>query len=582
MLSRLYIQNYALIRELDINFSNGFSVITGETGAGKSILLGALGLLMGNRADAKSISENSNKCVIEGEFTLQNQDLNETHYEYVSTRDWFEENELDWEEVCVIRREISATGKSRAFINDTPVTIAQLKELGQQLIDIHSQHENLLLQDDAFQLGLVDAIADNSDLQSTYSAAYQQYTKKQKELEALLAESTKQQKDLDYIAFQVQQLQEAKVQNCEEVGLEQEQDILTHSEEIKTQLALASGWLSEEEKALSSVREALSALRKIAPYIEKETLLNNVSTAEESITRRLESTWIELKDIAETVEDLAEKTEYDPERLQVVGERLDLINSLLQKHRVQNTTELLQVQAELEKQLNKIENYDEELKVLKQQADSYLLATVEAAKQLTASRKKVIPTIEKHLTQELTQLGIPNAKVQLQVTELAEFTPSGKDDIQLLFSANKNGTLRNVAEVASGGEIARLMLCIKALLAQKKQLPTLIFDEIDTGVSGEIASRMGHIMQQMGEKMQLISITHLPQIAALGATHYKVYKQDNEDFTESHIICLNNEERVQEIAQMLSGSEVTKEAVANAKRLLFSLPSLHEGKPYAG
>ncbi len=559
MLSRLYIQNYALIRELDINFSKGFSVITGETGAGKSILLGALGLLMGkplSRLPMRGEATMQKKCVVEAEFTLESRAKNQEPRPYIQA--WFEENELDWEEVCVIRREISAAGKSRAFINDTPVTIAQLKELGQQLIDIHSQHENLLLQDDAFQLGLVDAIADNANLQATYSAAYQQYTKTQKELEALWAESTRQQKDLDYVAFQVQQLREARIKDCEEISLEQEQDILTHSEEIKTQLALASGWLSEEEKAINSVREGLNALKKISDYLPQN----------DALVERLESTWIELKDIAESVEDLAEKTEYDPERLQVVEERLDLINNLLQKHRVQNTTELLQVQAELEKQLNKIENYDEELKVLKQQAESCRLATFKAAKQLSLSRQKVIPTIEKHLTQELTQLGIPNAKVQLQVTELAEFTSSGQDDIQLLFSANKNGSLRNVAEVASGGEIARLMLCIKALLAQKKQLPTLIFDEIDTGVSGEIASSMGYIMQQMGEKMQLISITHLPQIAALGATHYKVYKQDNEDFTESHIIQLSAEERVQEIAQMLSGSEISEAAINNAKHLL--------------
>ncbi len=552
MLSRLYIQNYALIRELDITFSDGFGVITGETGAGKSIILGALGLLMGARADAKSIREGANKCVIEGEFTApSNSPLGER------LQTWLQDNDLDWEEVCVIRREISATGKSRAFINDTPVNLGQLKELGQHLIDIHSQHENLLLQDDAFQLGLVDAVADNEAVRAKYLDAYHEYKRVSKALHTLQEEASQQKQDLDYIAFQVQQLREANVKDSEEINLEQEQDILTHAEEIKTQLTLAAGWLNEEEKAVSAVKEALGALKKIAAYLTDETLVE-----------RLNSCYIELRDIADTVEDIAEKTEYAPERLQAVEERLDTINTLLQKHRVRNTQELLTIQQDLEARLTRMENYDEELATLQKQVTESHKKTQQAADKLTQSRQAQLAGIEKHLTQELMKLGIPNAKVCLEISPLSDFTESGQDDVQLLFSANKNGSLRNVAEVASGGEIARLMLCIKALLAQKKALPTLIFDEIDTGVSGEIASRMGQIMQAMGEKMQVISITHLPQIAALGSSHYKVYKRDNEDFTESHIIQLNNEERVQEVAQMLSGSRVTPEAIANARNLL--------------
>ncbi len=554
MLQRLYIQNYALIRELDINFSDGFSVITGETGAGKSIILGALGLIMGNKADSKSIRNGAQKCIIEAVFQTRD-----------SLQAWFEANDLDDEEECTIRREINISGKSRAFINDTPVTLALLKELGNQLIDIHSQHENLLLQDDAFQLALVDAIAENSSVRQTYVQAYHTYKSTLKQLHTLQEQAAKATQDADYIAFQVRQLQEAKVRAGEEQSLEAEYNLLTHAEEIRTQLSLATGYLSEEEKALSSVREALSALRKIDSYLPTQ----------DNLTDRLNSLYIELKDIADTVENLAEQTEYNPARLQIVEERLDLINTLLQKHHLHTTEELLSLQADLEAQLSQIESFDDQLAALQQQAESDRLATTKAAAALTQSRQKVLSTIEQHLTHELTQLGIPNAKIQLQLTQRVEtsshgvsFGPLGIDDVQFLFSANKNGALRNVAEVASGGEIARLMLCIKALLAQKQALPTLIFDEIDTGVSGEIASRMGHIMQMMGKQMQVISITHLPQIAALGNAHYKVYKADNDDFTETHITALTHDQRIQEIAQMLSGSQVTDAAIHNAQELL--------------
>ncbi len=562
MLQHLYIQNYALIRELDIDFSDGFSVITGETGAGKSIILGALGLIMGNKADSKSIRNGAQKCIIEAVFQTRD-----------ALHAWFEANDLDDEEECTIRREINISGKSRAFINDTPVTLALLKELGNQLIDIHSQHENLLLQDDTFQLALVDAIADNSSVRQTYVQAYHTYKTTLKQLQTLQEQAAKATQDADYIAFQVRQLQEAKVQAGEEQSLEAECNLLTHAEEIRTQLSLATGYLSEEDKALSSVREALNAIKKVAivsPQLmsSEDMQVSPHGGTEGGLLDRLNSLYIELKDIADTVETIAEQTEYDPARLQIVEERLDLLNSLLQKHRVQTTEELLALQADLEAQLSQIESFDDQLSALQQQAESNRLATTKAAAALTQSRQKVLSTIEQHLTHELTQLGIPNAKIQLQLTSLADFTLAGIDDIQFLFSANKNGALRNVADVASGGEIARLMLCIKALLAQKQALPTLIFDEIDTGVSGEIASRMGHIMQTMGKQMQVISITHLPQIAALGNAHYKVYKADNEDFTETHITALTHDQRIHEIAQMLSGSQVTDAAIHNAQELL--------------
>ncbi len=571
MLAHLYIQNYALIRELDIHFADGFSVITGETGAGKSIILGALGLIMGNRADSASISSGAQKCIIEASFGTKDEGQRTKN----TLQTWFKENDLDYEEECVIRREINVSGKSRAFINDTPVTLALLKELGNQLIDIHSQHENLLLQDDAFQLALVDSMADNAEVRSAYSQAYHAYKAAQKQLQALQEQATKATQDADYIAFQVRQLQDAKIQQGEDVQLEAEYNLLTHAEEIRTQLALATGYLAEEDKALSAVREARASMQKIGAYLP----------AEDNLVERLDSLYIELKDIADTVENLAEKTDYDPERQQIVEERLDLINTLLQKHRLHTTDELLGLQADMEQQLAQIESFDEDLAALQKQVESCRLNLVKKAEVLTASRKQIVPAIEAHLTKELTQLGMPNAKIRLAIESaritdtpifrnsdiqknVVNFTPSGADNVQLLFSANKNGTLRNVAEVASGGEIARLMLCIKALLAQKQSLPTLIFDEIDTGVSGDIAARMGRIMQTMGQQMQVISITHLPQIAALGNNHYKVYKADREDHTETHITHLTQEQRIQEIAQMLSGSHITDAAIQNAQALL--------------
>lgn len=547
MLTHLYIQNYALIRELDIQFTDGFSVITGETGAGKSIILGALGLITGNKADSKSIREGAQKCVIEVEYTG-------------ADRQWLADHDLDDTNngELLIRREINANGKSRAFINDTPVTLSLLKELGNQLIDIHSQHENLLLQDDAFQLALVDALADNATIRAQYADAYHTYRTTQKQLQALQDHAARVTQEADYIAFQVKQLQEARVQQGEEIQLEAEYNLLTHAEEVRTHLNLATGYLSDDNQALSAVREAFQNLRKIETFLP----------ANDALTERLNSLYIELKDINDTVETLAEQTEYDPTRLLQVEERLNLINSLLQKHHLHTSEELVALQADLEQQLAQIESFDEQVAILTQQLKADQATMLKLAQALTLSRKKVFSLIQERLICELTQLGIAHANIQLAWEQLAECTPSGQDNIQLLFSANKNGTLRNVAEVASGGEIARLMLCIKALLAHKQALPTLIFDEIDTGVSGDIASRMGQIMQQMGSQMQVISITHLPQIAALGSNHYKVYKADGEEFTETHINHLSPDERIQEIAQMLSGSQITPEAIANAKRLL--------------
>ncbi len=572
MLQHLYIQNYALIRELDINFSEGFSVITGETGAGKSIILGALGLLMGERADVKSIREGAAKCILEAEFTCTSSIIN-----------WLRNNDLDEYsqlpdlptstpqsiKTALLRREISANGKSRAFINDTPVNLSLLKELGNQLIDINSQHSNLLLQDDTFQLALVDAMADNQAEKEAYQAAYQQYKAIEKQLSQLQQTNHKLQQEADYIRFQHTQLQEAKIQKGEETALEKELSVLSHTEDIKSNITLTLELLSEENQALCNIKDALSNLQKINNFLPKE----------DNLYERLHSLYIELKDIIDSLDTINEQTEYNPQRLAQVEERLDLINSLLQKHRLTTANQLLQLQDDFSQQLQQMSSLDEEIQALQRQQRNNQMATSQAASQLTASRKKVLPFIEQHLINELTTLGIPNANCQLQLRTQTSNSNSpiggcgatGQDDIQLLFSANKNGTLRNVAEVASGGEISRLMLCIKALLAQKQELPTLVFDEIDTGVSGDIASRMGHIMQQMGKQMQVISITHLPQIAALGSNHYKVYKTDNENFTETHIAHLIPEQRIQEVAQMLSGNTITDAAIHNAKELLSTL-----------
>lgn len=550
MLQHLSISNYVLISSLEIDFTSGFSVITGETGAGKSILLGALGLVMGQRADTKAISQGMQKCVIEATFDLAGYRL----------ESFFLDNDLDYDERhCTIRRELGANGKSRSFVNDTPVSLATLKELTTHLIDIHSQHENLLLADGRFQLDIIDTIAANSAEQEAYRVAYRVYTAALGKLEELRLQTARRQEDADYIRFQYAQLLEADLKPDELSEIEAEMEVLSHTEEITENLGQTLALLEDEEKGI------LSAL-KTCTRLTQKTMSHMADL--QSQYDRLESAYIELKDIAGDLSDRYGRIEYDPARLEWLGERADLIRTLLQKHRVADTVALIEVRDQYAAQLEVIDNSDELLRVAEQELDAARQALEAAGAALTATRRKAKQPIEQCLVEQLKQLGIAHPQIDISITPLPQPADTGMDNLQILFAANKNQVPRNVAEVASGGEIARLMLCLKALLAEHQALPTLIFDEIDTGVSGEVADRMGNIMQQMGNNMQVMTITHLPQIAAKGKMHYKVYKHDSEQRTETQIKSLSGEERIREIAQMLSGAAVTDAAIENAKHLL--------------
>ncbi|MBR1515222.1 MAG: DNA repair protein RecN [Paludibacteraceae bacterium] len=535
MLTHLHIQNYALISHLDIDFGEGFSVLTGETGAGKSIILGALALVMGNRADTKSITEGESLCIIEATFTQPDGDSDNSHA-----------SEL------LIRRELHRNGRSRSFVNDEVVSQAELKQLAARLIDIHSQHENLLLGDDSFQLGIVDAIAfgKNNEPLLNYSTLYERYIALRNDLSRLQEEARKARADADYLCFQRDQLAEAQLREGEEDELTEEAYRLNHAEEIQTNLQGAIQTLSAERGIIS--------------------LLHNIrlETASKELTERLESVRIELADIADETQRLAERTEINPQRLAEVEERISLIDTLKRKHNVQTADELIALLHSLEKQCEHIDSYDEEIAALQKELNKLEQLLAKAADCLTTQRKKCVPPIILALTDNLTKLGIRHAKVDVAISPLSDYTPQGKDDVQFLFAANLNQTPRRVSEVASGGEMSRLMLCIKALIASTNGLPTIIFDEIDTGVSGEIAARMGEIMQQMAHSRQIIAITHLPQIAAMGDAQYKVYKQDTDRRTETSIRLLSQDERIEEIASMLSGSTPTPAARDNALQLL--------------
>ena len=547
MLTHLHIQNYALISSLDIDFSGGFSVITGETGAGKSIILGALALIRGERADIRSITEGETKAVVEAQFDITGYNL----------KPLFEDNNLDYDNTCIIRRELMQNGKSRAFVNDTPVSLSVLRSLSDRLIDIHSQHENLLLRDDSFQLSVVDAVADNETQLQEYTKAYETYKATEQQLDALLKQAAKSREDADYVEFQYKQLDEAQLISGEETALEQELQLLEHAEEIKTALETTVGLLDNESTgALTTIKESLSALRRVAQYLPQE------------LTERLNSAYIELGDITDEAQHINERTEFDPQRLMQTQERLDMLNTLMQKHHCQTTDQLIALRDELQQQLLKNDSFDEEINTLRVRLDKEKQVLTAAAKVLTDTRLAATSPIADRLQQQLLRLGIAHAKIQVSITETEDFTPTGKDLVQFLFAANLNQTLRPVADVASGGEIARLMLTIKALTAAQKGLPTIIFDEVDTGVSGEVADNMGIVMKQMAQSRQIIAITHLPQIAAKGNAHYKVYKQDTDTRTETHIRQLTPTERVTEIATLLSGENITEAAISNAKELL--------------
>ena len=550
MLRSLYIQNYALIEQLDIEFNSGFSVITGETGAGKSIILGAIGLLLGQRADVKSIRVNASKCVIEAHFDI-------SAYAMLS---FFEENELEYEDDCILRRELYASGKSRAFINDTPVALAQMKELGEQLIDIHSQHQNLLLNKEGFQLNVLDILAHNEVALSAYQACYQEWKKSLNELEALRNRSVQDKAEEDYVRFQLEQLDAMHLVTGEQEELEQESEVLSHAEEIKAGLYRGGQCLcSDEGGALSILKECLDSMNG----------LKNVYLPANELAERLESAYIELKDISQEMMDREEDVEFNPKRLEEVNERLNQIYTLQQKHCVDTVGDLINLCEEYRNKLTAIVSADEDIEKMKLHCDVLFTQVKRQAEVLTKSRVKAAREVEQQMASRLVPLGMPNVRFVVEMGARKEPGIHGCDTVNFLFSANKNGSLQSISSVASGGEIARVMLSVKAMIAGAVKLPTIVFDEIDTGVSGEIADRMADIMQEMGNSnRQVISITHLPQIAARGRAHYKVYKQDNEKETNSHIRRLTDSERVEEIAHMLSGATLTEAALNNAKVLL--------------
>ena len=550
MLRSLYIQNYALIEKLDISFGAGFSVITGETGAGKSIILGAIGLLLGQRAEVKAIRQGASKCVIEARFDISAYGM----------EPFFEENELEYEEECILRREVYASGKSRAFINDTPASLVQMKELGEQLIDVHSQHQNLLLNKEGFQLNVLDILSHNDEQLSAYQSLYREWKQAQQDLAELIARAEQNKADEDYIRFQLEQLEEANLSAGEQEELEQETDTLSHAEEIKAGLFRVGQLLTSDEGGLlAGLKESLNTMLGLQKVYSPAT----------ELAERLESTYIELKDVSQEISSQEEDVEFNPERLEEVNDRLNLIYTLQQKHRVTTVEELLALTEEYAAKLAAITSYDERIGELTTLCDTSYNKVKKQAAVLTKARVGAAREVEKQMASRLVPLGMPNVRFQVEMGMRKEPGVHGEDTVNFLFSANKNGALKSISSVASGGEIARVMLSIKAMIAGAVKLPTIVFDEIDTGVSGEIADRMADIMQEMGEQdRQVISITHLPQIAARGCAHYKVYKQDNETETNSHIRRLADEERVEEIAHMLSGATLTEAALNNAKALL--------------
>lgn len=550
MLRSLYIQNYALIEKLDIGFDSGFSVITGETGAGKSIILGAIGLLLGQRADVKSIRKGASKCIIEARFDVSAYGM----------QPFFEANELEYEDECILRRELYTSGKSRAFINDTPASLAQMKELGELLIDVHSQHQNLLLNKEGFQLNVLDLLAHDEAELAAYQKLYNDWRQARQDLEALVARAEQSRADEDYIRFQLEQLEEANLTDGEQEELEQEAEMLTHAEDIKAGLYRAGQALNADEggvlEALKDCQNTMMGLRSVfAPAGE--------------LADRLDSVYIELKDISQEVSDKEEEVEFNPARLDEVNARLNLIYSLQQKHRVDTVKALLSLQESYALQLSAITSSDEDIARLEAQVKELFSQVTAQAQVLTEARIRAAREVERQMAARLVPLGMPNVRFQVEMGIRKEPGVHGADTVNFLFSANKNGVLQNISSVASGGEIARVMLSVKAMIAGAVKLPTIVFDEIDTGVSGEIADRMADIMQEMSDNdRQVISITHLPQIAARGRAHYKVYKEDNEVETNSHIRRLTDDERVEELAHMLSGATLTEAALNNARALL--------------
>ena len=549
MLQHLSVQNYALIDQLEIDFSSGLTIITGETGAGKSILLGALGLVAGNRADAQALQDKGKKCVIEAVFNIK---------EY-ALKPFFDSQELDYEVTTTIRREINPEGKSRAFINDTPVTLSQLKELAERLIDIHSQHQTLTLNGNEFQLSVVDAFAGHGDLLKHYQSDFKQFKQIEKALHELVGREAQAKKDLDYFQFQFNELEEADLKAGKQTEWEQELEALNNAEDIKLQLSRAVHGLSGgEQNLLSSLSEIKNILSPLAKF---KTELNEIST-------RVSTAYIELKDVSNELESIEQDVVYDPKLIETLNTRLDAIYRLQQKHQVKTIEELIRIKEEINAKLLEFGSLESEIEQVKKELQEYAGKLTTASKKISSNRKKVIPKIEKDLAALLSSLSMPNAQLKIEHTELTAFTANGTDKVSFLFSANKGSEFKELNKVASGGELSRLMLSIKSSLAKLTALPTIIFDEIDTGVSGDVADKIGIIMNQMAESIQVITITHLPQIASKGSSHLFVYKADKNNKTYSSIKRLTSEERVQEVAKMLSTGNPTAAAINNAKELL--------------
>lgn len=539
-----------MIDSLEIDFESGFSVITGETGAGKSIILGALSLILGQRADIKAIKQGESKCVIEGSFDVSAYDL----------KAFCEEKGIEYDpDSYILRREILSTGKSRAFINDSPVSLTDLKELGSQLIDIHSQHQNLLLSDTRFQMQVVDALAGNKDLLSKYQQAFHQYKQSEKALAELREAVRKSKEEEDYLRFQIESLTEAALQEGEQEELENELETLTHAEDIKSALFKIHSLLSDDDKGIVlELKEGLNTSQQLA----------KVYARSEEISERLQTAYIDLKDLASEMDKLANDVEFNPERLAFIESRLDLIYTLQKKYHVNAVSELLALYEEFKQKIENIESSDQQVEALEKEVHEKSEKVFALAKQLTDSRTSITDSFEKDLTDRVAYLGMPNIRFRSEIITEKHPNIYGLDSVLFQFSANKNIPLQPVAEIASGGEISRLMLCLKSMIAGATALPTIIFDEIDTGVSGEIADKMGEVMREFGKNMQVLAITHLPQIAAKGKAHYKVYKSDDEHTTTTNLVRLSDEERLTEIARMLSGSTVTEAAIQNAKVML--------------
>ena len=550
MLKQLYIKNFTLIDELNISLYPGFSVITGETGAGKSIILGAIGLLLGNRADSKAIKAGRDRCVIEAHFDLSRYGMQK----------FFDDHDIDYDaDDTIIRRELTAAGKSRAFINDTPVPLTCMRELGEQLVDIHSQHQNLLLQKEDFQLNVVDIIAQDADQLKVYQKEYYAYRKAKELLEELKAEIAKNRENEEFMRFQHKELDDANLQEGELEQLEQEAETLSHSEDIKTALFEADNALSgDDDSILDKLKNATHQLENIC----------DVYPSMADVAGRMQSSYIELKDIAQEISSSVDHVEFDPNRLDAINTRLDKLYTLQQKFHVETVTELIATRDRIAEQLSHIDNGDEDIEEKEKEVAALLVKAEKQAALLTSIRQKSAKAIEKEMKGRLIPLGIPNVRFEIAFAD-KPLSGNGADKVSFLFSANKSSQLQPVSQVASGGEIARVMLSLKAMISGAVKLPTIIFDEIDTGVSGKIAEKMADIMEEMGlQNRQVLSITHLPQIAAKGSHHYKVLKEETENGTISHMKELNNQERIEEIAQMLSGSDITQAALANAKELL--------------